>query len=123
MAATAYADARTLFGTSVPKVWNAVSSRSRFGDVVVIVFLLSQCLDGVFTYVGVLTYGTGIEANPLIAAMMSHFGHGVALMGAKTLAALLGILLHIRQVHVAVALLAGFYLLVAVLPWIGILFG
>ena len=123
MAATAYADARTLFGTSVPKVWNAAARRSRFGDTVLVLFLLAQCLDGVFTYVGVVTYGSGIEANPLIAAMMAHFGHGFALMAAKSLAALLGVVLHVRQVHMAVALLAAFYLLVAVLPWMGILFG
>ena len=38
------------------------------------------------------------------------------------LAIALGIALHLRQVHLAVALLAGFYVLVAVLPWIAILF-
>lgn len=122
MAASACADARTLFGTSVPKLWNAASPRSAFGDVVLILFLLAQCLDGVFTYVGVVTYGSGIEANPIIIALMSHFGHGVALMSAKSLAGLLGIVLHVRQVHIAVALLAVFYLLVAVLPWMTILF-
>ena len=36
----------------------------------VIAFLVAQCLDGIFTYVGVATFGNGIEANPLIAALM-----------------------------------------------------
>lgn len=122
MAATAYADARTLFGTPVPKLWNSAARRSTFGDLVLILFLVAQCLDGVFTYVGVITFGSGIEANPIILALMSHMGHGMALMSAKTLAATLGIVLHLRQVHLAVALLAGFYMLVAVLPWMAILF-
>lgn len=123
MSATAYADARALFGTSLPKLWNSPARRSAFGDVVLILFLLAQCFDGVFTYIGVATFGTGVEANPLIVAMMAHFGHGFALMSAKALAATLGIVLHLRQVHLAVALLAGFYLVVAVLPWMALLFG
>jgi uncharacterized membrane protein len=104
-------------------VWNHTGRRSIFGDVVLLVFLLAQCLDGVFTYVGVTTFGNTIEANPLIAALMAHFGHGYALVGAKSVAGLLGIGLHVRQVHGAVALLAAFYLLVAILPWMAILFG
>jgi hypothetical protein len=96
--------------------------RSLFGDVVVIVFLLAQCFDGVFTYVGVLMFGMSIEANPLIAMLMGAFGHGVALTGAKLLAAALGICLHLRQIHGAVAVLAGFYLVIAIVPWMVILF-
>lgn len=83
---------------------------------------MAQCLDGVLTYVGVVTYGTTIEANPIIATLMAHFGHGVALMAAKIVAGLLGICLHVRQVHVAVAVLAVFYVTVAVIPWMAILF-
>lgn len=123
MSATAYADARPLVGTALPKLWNSPTRRSAFGDIVLIVFLLAQCLDGVFTYVGVVSYGTAVEGNPLIVALMAHLGHGFALMTAKALAATFGIVLHVREVHLAVALLAGFYLLVAVLPWMAILFG
>jgi hypothetical protein len=122
MAATAYADPGTFYGTSVPKLWNAPVRRSWFGDAVLLIFLLAQCLDGVFTYVGVISYGMSIEANPLIATLMAYVGHGLALMAAKSLAALLGIGLHIRQVHAAVALLAGFYVVIAVVPWVAILF-
>ncbi len=122
MAATAYADPRTFCGTSVPNLWNSAEQRSLFGDAVLLVFLLAQCFDGVFTYVGVLSYGIGIEANPLIASLMGYVGHGLALMTAKSLAAALGIGLHMRQVHSAVALLAAFYVLIAVAPWAAILF-
>jgi hypothetical protein len=102
--------------------WTSWTRATIFGDLVLVVFLLAQCFDGVFTYVGVVTFGTGIEANPLIASLMMTFGHGVALTGAKLVAAALGICLHLRQVHAAVAVLAGFYLTVAVVPWAMILF-
>jgi uncharacterized membrane protein len=122
-AAAAYAGPATFCGTSVPKMWNVPVRRSLFGDAVLLLFLLTQCFDGVFTYVGVTSYGIGIEANPLIATLMAYLGHGMALMGAKTVAATLGIGLHLRQMHAAVALLAAFYVVVAVLPWMAILFG
>jgi hypothetical protein len=131
-AATTYADSISFGGTSVPKVWNVAApayrsssggGRSLFGDAVLLLFLLTQCFDGVFTYVGVVTVGPHIEANPIITTLMTHLGQGTALMVAKSLAALLGIGLHLRQVHGAVALLAAFYILVAVLPWMVILFG
>ena len=110
---------------SVPveaKVWHPPVSRSRFGDVIIVVFLLAQCFDGVFTYIGVLTYGLAIEANPLMTALMNAVGHAPALAGSKTVAAGLGICLHVRQVHGAVALLAMFYMVVAIVPWMTILF-
>lgn len=121
MSPQSYAAAATFAGTPVPKVWNQ-PDRSLFGDLVIITFLLAQCCDGVFTYLGVLTYGISIEANPIIAGLMTAFGFGPALAGAKIIAAALGICLHLRQIHSAVALLSFFYLAVAVLPWSVILF-
>jgi hypothetical protein len=118
----AYADPQTLFGNTLPKVWSVRPRRSLFGDVVLVAFLLSQVLDGAFTYMGVLTFGMSIEANPVIASLMLHLGHGTALMTAKLVAAVLGIGLHLRGTHGAVALLAGFYVTAAVLPWVVILF-
>jgi hypothetical protein len=122
MAATEYADSRAFFGTSVPKVWRVPARHSLFGNIALVAFLLAQCFDGIFTYVGVITFGTGIEANPVICALMVHLGHVVALMTAKTLSASLGIALHLWKVHGAVALLAIFYVTVAILPWIDLLF-
>ncbi len=98
------------------------ASRSRFGDFVLLVFLLAQCFDGVFTYVGVSTFGTGIEGNPLIASLMLYVGHGAALMGAKTVASLLGIALHLLQTHVIVAMLTVLYVTLAIVPWAAVLF-
>lgn len=122
MASAACARESLISGTAVPKLWNLPVRRSLFGDVVLLVFLLAQCLDGVFTYVGVISFGPGIEANPVVAMLMDVVGHGAGLIAAKSVAVGLGIALHIRGVHVAIALLAGFYLFAAVIPWVAILF-
>ena len=122
MAAPAFPYPSSFLGSAIPKIRNSAASRSVFGDVVLVLFLLAQCFDGVFTYVGVRIHGLAIEANPLIAVLMSSLGHGVALAGTKTVAAGLGICLHLREVHGAVALLAVFYAVVAIYPWVLILF-
>ena len=111
-----------LRGSRVPQLWNAAARRVTFGNVAVVAFLLTQCLDGILTYVGVTTYGIGVEANPLIAAVMTAFGYGPGLVGAKLVAAGLGILLHMHEIHTAIAALSAFYLAVAVLPWSALLF-
>ena len=117
-----YADPITLFGRPVPRLGPSPLNPSLFGDIAVVAFLVSQILDGIFTYIGVTTYGIGIEANPLIAELMTQLGHGPGLFSAKLLAAVLGICLHLRAIHRAVAVLAAFYLTVAVAPWALILF-
>jgi hypothetical protein len=121
MGATACADSLPLLGTRLPKV-RTTAQRSYFGDIAVVTFLLVQCLDGVFTYVGVRAFGLGIEGNPVVAALMAHLGHEVGLLSAKVMAGVLGICLHIHQVHLAVAVLTGFYLAAAIAPWSMILF-
>jgi uncharacterized membrane protein len=98
------------------------STRNVFGDIALLIFLIAQASDGVLTYVGVSTYGLRIEANPLIGWLMSIIGQGAALATAKVAAGLFGIALHLSAVHRAVAILAAFYLAVAVLPWVAILF-
>ena len=91
--------------------------RSLFGDLMVITFLVTQCLDGVFTYLGVQTWGPGIEANPLISLAVNVAGLGLGLAGAKLLAVGFGILLHLLRIHLLVALLTAIYVAVAILPW------
>jgi hypothetical protein len=53
---------------------------------------------------------------------MTAFGLGPGLAGAKIVAGVLGMCLHLRQVHGAVALLSLFYLTAAIVPWSVILF-
>jgi len=86
MSAATHAATTPILGNALPKVGNRCASHAdagRFGDLIIVAFLLAQCLDGVFTYVGVMTFGTGIEANPVIAWLMQAFGSGPALTGAK----------------------------------------
>jgi uncharacterized membrane protein len=103
-------------------LWHrAIAERSRFGDAVIVLFLLAQAADGVMTYVGVSTLGVHLEANPLLALLMNLFGQGAAVATAKLVAAGLGISLHLLGVHRVLAVLTGVYLLAAVFPWIGLL--
>jgi uncharacterized membrane protein len=94
---------------------------SRFGNAVIVLFLLAQAADGVLTYVGVTTLGSRVEANPLLALLMTHLGEGTALVGAKIIASTLGIALHIVGVHRLLAVLTVIYILGALLPWAGLL--
>ncbi len=99
------------------------SARTVFGDVVILLFLLSQAADGVLTYIGVSTIGLHLEANPLLVALMTTFGQGAAVLGAKVMASGLGVSLHLFGVHRILAVLTGLYLMGAVIPWVGVLFG
>jgi len=101
---------------------SGATRRNMFGDIALLLFLLAQASDGVLTYVGVATYGVGIEGNPIIAWLMGAMGEGLALTTAKVTAGLFGIALHLSSVHKVVAVLAVFYFAVAVLPWVAILF-
>lgn len=93
-----------------------------FGDLAVIVFLLAQVSDGVLTYIGVSTYGLEVEGNPLIAWLMTALGEGPGLATAKVTAGGFGMALHVAGVHMTVAALASFYLVVAIAPWVAILY-
>ena len=93
---------------------------SRFGDLMVLGFLLVQALDGVFTYLGVSVWGPDIEGNPLILSAMSVAGMVPGLATAKLMAIGVGILLHLRRVHNLVAFLNVIYVAVAILPWTAI---
>ena len=93
-----------------------------FGRLVLVAFLVAQACDGILTYVGVGTYGLHMEGNPLLAWLMVAMGRGPALAIAKTAAGGFGIALHLTAVHRVVAALTLFYVALAILPWLGILF-
>src|SRR5262249_59996375 len=82
----------TLGGTGMAllyKRWD--EPRCIFGDMVVLGFVLMQCLDGVFTYLGVSLWGPAIEANPLIASAIAAVGGSLGLGGAQVLPGFLAI--------------------------------
>ena len=101
------------------KRWDAPAPapNSRFGDLMVVSFLVVQYLDGVLTYLGIRMWGPGIEANPILSSAMTVGGLAVGLGGAKAVAICFGILLHLNGVHKLVALLTAIYLTVAIIPW------
>jgi Domain of unknown function (DUF5658) len=92
-----------------------------YGNALVIGFMLVQCLDGVFTYIGIATFGSSIEANPLVSSAIAFAGPGAGLTASKLLAAACGIVLHLLRVHGLIAALTLFYLAVAIVPWAGLL--
>jgi hypothetical protein len=96
--------------------------KSRFGDLVVVAFLLTQCLDGIFTYLGVAIWGQAIEANPLVSSAMATAGVLGGLGAAKAVSIGFGMLLHLRRVHTLVALLTAIYFALAILPWTTLFF-
>ena len=92
-----------------------------FGNVVIVVFLVSQALDGIFTYLGISAFGLS-EGNPLIALSFHHAGVGPALTLAKMLAVGCSMLLHLFELHRTLAVLTVLYLSLAVLPWSYLIF-
>lgn len=112
-----------MYATEVLNLGSARATEgSAFGNVALVVFLLAQACDGVLTYIGVRTFGPGIEGNPMVAWLMGTLGNGAGLAAAKVTASVFGIALHLSAVHRAVAILAGFYVVVAILPWITVLY-
>jgi hypothetical protein len=97
--------------------WGGPPGPPTFGNLVIVLFLLAQAADGVFTYVGLRLHGPLIEGNPLLSWLMQVMGSGMALASAKATAAGLGIVLHLTAVHRIVAALTAVYLVAALLPW------
>jgi hypothetical protein len=97
------------------------SKESRFGDGVVLAFLVVQALDGVLTYVGLTSVVHAAEGNPLVAGLMATVGPGAGLAGAKLVAGSLGIALHRFGTHRLIAVLTAIYLAAAIVPWAALL--
>lgn len=103
--------AQTVATAAVP------DQRSLFGDVIWVLFISAQAADGVLTYLGLRSFGIGMEGNPLISWYAATFGVGVALTSAKLLAAGCAAFLHYLGRHLTLASLTVLYLLGAVWPW------
>jgi len=80
-------------------------------------FIVAQALDGVLTYLGIATFGTSAEANPVVAWYVCAFGVGAGLVLVKALAIGCAAALHATEHHRTLAGLTVLYLAVAVLPW------
>ena len=115
-------DARLRHRDAVPPISRFLQRERLFGEAAIVAFLIVQVLDGTLTYLGILTFGRGIEGNPLLIWLMEHVGEGTALTSAKVLAGALGIALHLRAVDTIVALLTAVYIAAAIVPWTSLLF-
>ena len=95
-----------------------------FGNIIFVLFILTQVLDGIFTYMGVMRFGLDIEWNFLMSTMISVWG-GYGLLAAKIFASILGATLYFTNrffADCALIGLTGFYYKAALEPWIVILF-
>jgi hypothetical protein len=93
----------------------------RFGEVALAVFIMTQVLDGVLTYIGISRFGTEVEANALITWYTLSLGVGLALIGAKVFAVLCAAILYVNQRHRIIGVLTIVYLAAAVWPWTRVL--
>lgn len=94
-----------------------LAGSSARGLIAVALFTAVQIADGILTFRGVARFGLEMESNPLLALSIAAVGAGLTLAVAKTIAVLLGTMLHRRQCHGALAALTMFYVVAAVLPW------
>jgi hypothetical protein len=112
-----------VYATQVSKIGSEEHNRRlTFGHIALFAFVLTQALDGLLTYIGVNTFGLRAEGNPVIAWLMDSFGNGAGLAAAKCAAICFGVALYLSNVPKAVAGLACFYLLVAICPWLALLY-
>jgi hypothetical protein len=82
-----------------------------------LVFLVAQVCDGVFTYVAVSAVGISAEGNALLAAWMHEIGPAPTLLLAKLIAISAGVLVYMRGLHSVLVGLTVFYLAAAIGPW------
>ena len=84
-------------------------------------FISVQILDGVLTYIGVTTFGVGVEANPLVAWYAGALGPAAGLVAAKLFAIACASVLYLTARHGTVALLTLVYVVFAIVPWAHVL--
>lgn len=85
---------------------------------VLLLFLVAQICDGIFTLVAVQSSGLEAEGNVLLSTWMGLIGAVPALLGAKLLAATCGVILYMLGVHRALAALTLLYGVFSISPWI-----
>jgi hypothetical protein len=92
----------------------------RWARLVLMLFLVAQMYDGLFTYVAVTAYGLEAEANFILGTWMGLVGALPTLLVAKTVAVAGGVLLYAKGVHRTLAALTAYYAVAAIGPWIAI---
>lgn len=90
----------------------------RASRLVLMLFLVAQIFDGLFTYTAVSAVGLQAEGNVLLKTWMALAGPGPTLFVAKCVAAAAGLLVYYRGMHRLLAGLTVIYALVAIGPWL-----
>jgi len=90
----------------------------RVSRLVLLLFLVAQAFDGLFTYVAVSAVGTHAEGNLFLATWMDLVGPGPTLFAAKLVAATAGVFVYYRGLHRLLAGLTVLYGLAAIGPWL-----
>jgi hypothetical protein len=85
--------------------------------IVFVLFIATQMLDGVLTYLGVTRLGTEVEMNQGLVTLMHAFGEIPALVSAKALACFCGAILYFTAYHRPLAIATGLYIGLAIVPW------
>jgi hypothetical protein len=85
---------------------------------VLAIFVTAQVLDGVLTYWGLHRIGPDVEANTYLASAIQALGAAPVLFAAKSLGCMCGAILYITERYRALAISAGLYLGVAIIPWL-----
>jgi hypothetical protein len=83
-------------------------------------FLIAQVCDGVLTYAALQHFGPAAEGNPLLAVWIALVGPGSAIVGAKLLALVCGLVLYVVALHRVLLALTLFYAAAAIAPWLAI---
>jgi hypothetical protein len=92
----------------------------RVSRLVLLLFLVAQVFDGLFTYVAVTAVGVHAEGNLLLAGWMQQIGPGPTLLVAKVVAAAAGVLVYYRGMHRLLAALTLLYGVIAIGPWLAV---
>jgi hypothetical protein len=85
---------------------------------ILVIFLTAQVLDGILTYWGLHRIGPDVEANTYLAGAMQSLGAAPVLFAAKSVGSLCGAILYLTERYRALAIAAGLYLGVAIIPWL-----
>ncbi len=87
------------------------------GIAILALFASVQLADAIWTAQGIARFGAGIEANPLLAFLVSTCGVAGALIAAKGVAIASGALLHATARDLALSVLTVAYVFGAIVPW------
>ena len=90
----------------------------RMSRLVLLLFMVAQAYDGLFTYIAVRALGPDVEGNFILATWMVLVGPAPTLLVAKGVAAAAGALVYWRGLHGVLAGMTALYACVAIIPWL-----